>query len=207
MKNPIPVNLVVEDSLSEAVLLNIIRQSSHPYAVGAIYGKLGNGYIKKNIEGFNNAAKGTPFLVLTDLDNVHCAPTLVEQWLPAPRHKNLLFRVAVREVESWLLAHRKAFAGFLGIKEELIPQDVDGIIDPKNFLIGLASKCSKSELKRSIVPPIGSTRKQGPDYNGRLIHFVESAWQASVAKNNSASLDRTIQAITKFQPFWSQMAD
>lgn len=206
MKNPIPVNLVVEDSLSEAVLLNIIRQSARPYAVGTIYGKLGNSYIKKNIEGFNNAAKGTPFLVLTDLDNVQCVPALVGQWLPVPRHKNLLFRVAVREVESWLLAHRKAFAGFLGIKEELIPLDVDRISDPKNFLLGLASGCSKSELRRSIVPPIGSTRKQGPDYNGRLIHFVETAWQASAAKNNSPSLDRTIQAIAKFKPFWSKMA-
>jgi hypothetical protein len=205
MKNPIPVNLVIEDPLSEAVLLNIIRQSSRPYAVGTSYGKQGNGYIRKNIAGFNNASKGTPFIVLTDLDNVPCAPTLMAEWLPVPRHHNLLFRVAIREVESWLLAHRKAFAGFLGIKEGLIPQDVDCINDPKSLLVNLASRSPKRELKKSIVPPIGSTRKQGPDYNGRLIHFVETTWRASVAKDNSPSLTRTIRAITGFEPSWSEM--
>jgi len=36
-------------------------------------------------------------------------------------HPNFLFRVAVREVEAWLLAHREGIARFLGISEHLVP--------------------------------------------------------------------------------------
>jgi len=46
-----------------------------------------------------------------------------KKWLPYPKHPNLLFRVAVKEVEAWLLAHRAAFATFLGISDKLIPQE------------------------------------------------------------------------------------
>jgi hypothetical protein len=37
----------------------------------------GFGYIKSKIKDFNRAAKGMPFLVLTDLDKEECAPKLI----------------------------------------------------------------------------------------------------------------------------------
>ena len=130
----IPINLAVEDPLSEAVLRAILRQSNRPYAVGTCYCQGGYGYLKKTIRRFNNAAKGTPFLVLTDLDKADCPPGLIQAWLPDPKHPNLLFRIAVREVEAWILAHREAFALFAGVQQELIPQDVDALDDPKRSL-------------------------------------------------------------------------
>jgi len=66
---PIPINLAVEDFLSEAVLRRILRFTKRPYATGTCFCKGGYGYLKKNIAGFNHAAKTTPFLVLTDLDD------------------------------------------------------------------------------------------------------------------------------------------
>jgi hypothetical protein len=200
MTAPIPINLVVEDVLSEAVLRTILRQLRRRYAVGTCFSQGGFGYIRKTIRGFNNAAKGTPFLVLTDLDKTECPPVLINEWLSDPKHPNLLFRVAVREVEAWILAHREAFAKFVGIRKESIPQDLDTIDDPKQLLINLASKSRYRELREAIVPPSGSTAKVGPDYNGRLITFVKNYWKAQVAMRYSPSLHGTMDAVTKFKP-------
>jgi len=198
----IPINLAVEDPLSEAVLRAILRQSNRPYEPGTCYCQGGYGYLKKTIKGFNNAAKGTPFLVLTDLDKADCPPGLIQAWLPYPKHPNLLFRIAVREVEAWILAHREAFAKFAGVQQELIPQDVDALEDPKRSLLQIVSRSKNRQLREAIVPRPNSTAKIGPDYNGQLITFVENDWQAEVAMCNSDSLQRTVNAITVFEPTW-----
>src|ERR1044071_4432659 len=109
---PIPINLAMEDAVSEAVLQKVLRENRQEYAPATVYSRGGNGYIKRTISGFNNAAKGTPFLVLTDLDTYECPAALVADWLKVPKHSNLLFRVAVTEVEAWLLADRNGIAAF-----------------------------------------------------------------------------------------------
>jgi len=48
----------------------------------------GFGYLKKMINGFNNAAKTAPVLVLTDLDMSECPPTLIQNWLKVRKHHN-----------------------------------------------------------------------------------------------------------------------
>jgi len=197
----IPINLAVEDDLSEAVLMRILQTR---YDVGVCYKRGGFGHLKKNIRGFNNASKGMPHIVLTDLDRGECAPTLIEEWLPVPIHHNLLFRVAVREVESWVIADRDRFAKFLGIRKTLVPVNVDAIDDPKECLINLARKSRRRNLREDIVPTEGSTAKQGPDYNGRLISFVEEFWNPYEAMRKSPSLERTIGAVENFQPEWAR---
>ncbi|HLP90561.1 MAG TPA: hypothetical protein VK184_18515 [Nostocaceae cyanobacterium] len=199
----ISINLAVEDPLSEAVLRAILHQSNRPYKVINCYCQQGYGYLQKTIKGFNNAAKGIPYIVLTDLDRKDCPLALIEQWLPYPKHPNLLFRIAVREVETWLLADREAFANFLGIQQILIPQDVDAIDDPKQTLINLAKKSKKGELRDAIVPKPNSTAKVGRDYNGQLIYFVENFWKAEVAKLCSPSLQRTVNSIAIFEPVFN----
>ena len=200
MNNVIPINLAVEDVLSEAVLMSVLQQSDRPYEVGNCYMRGGFGYLKKNIKGFNNAAKGTPFLVLTDLDRMECAPLLIQEWLPIPKHNKLIFRIAVREVESWLLADRSAFAKFLGIKGNLIPFNPDELDDPKRSLIKLAAKSRKRSLRESIVPAAGSTAKIGPDYNGTLSGFVRKNWNVKEAAKHSPSLKKALNAVKLFQP-------
>ena len=105
MDENIPIVIAVEDYLSEAVLRVMFMQSTRAYAVGNCLGRKGSGYLKKKIKGFNQVAKGIPFFVLTDLDQTDCPPLLIGKWLSIPKHENLLFRIAVREIESWLLAH------------------------------------------------------------------------------------------------------
>lgn len=204
MTSPIPINLVVEDDLSEAILLRILKESRNTFAVGFSYGKCGYGYIKQKIQAFNSAAKGTPFLVLSDLE-AECAPTQVKSWLPIPKHNNLLFSIAVWEVESWLLSDRSGFASFLSIKREFIPKNVNEINDPKQVLISLAKRSRKRALRQAIVPIPGRTARVGPDYNGQLSSFVFGAWNIVEAMENSESLRRTVKALNEFQPIWTNL--
>ncbi len=99
-----------------------------------------------------------------------------------------------------MLACRGSFAKFLGVPEDKIPVDVDDIPNAKAFLINLARKSRKKELRLDIVPREGSTAKVGHDYNGRLIYFVENFWKPDVAKEVSPSLRRTMEALDNFQP-------
>jgi len=204
MTPPIPIQLAVEDDLSEAVLRRVLSDSGRPYAIGTCYLGCGFGYLRKTIRGFNNAAKGTPFLVLTDLDKTECPPELIGTWLPEPIHPNLMFRVAVREVEAWLLADRVGIARFLGIRRVLVAQDADAIDDPKGYLIDLARRSPHRDLRMDIVPPPGSTRRIGPNYNGRLTFFAQNRWNLSAAKQSSPSLMRTVEAVSGFVPTWAQ---
>jgi hypothetical protein len=183
------------------VLQEILEQSQRPFVIVNCLCHGGYGYLKKNIRAFNDASQGIPFLVLTDLDRTECAPTLITKWLPYPKHPNLLFRVAVREVEAWLLAHREAFAKFLGISEKLIPQNVDTILDPKQFLINLVAKSKNRELRQAIVPSTGKKHvTRGQNYNGKLKEFVQNDWQVDIAARCSPSLQRTVNAIATFEP-------
>ena len=201
--NAIPIHLVVEDELSEAVARKLLESGSQSYAVSVVYNRGGYGYIKKRIRGFNNAAKGTPYLVLTDLETRECPPSMIDKWFGrASLQPNLLFRVAVREVEAWLLAHRSSIAEFLGVREGLVPRDVEGMADAKQRLIAVARKSRRRRVREDIVPPQRSTREQGPNYNGRLVEYVVRHWDPRYCANVSPSLERAIQRIDSFRPTW-----
>lgn len=198
MSEGLIINLAFEDPLHEAVLRKLFSQPG--FSVGRCFSHGGSGYLKTQMKGFNHAARVTPFLVLTDLDRVECAPILLKDWLPFPRHQNLLFRVAVREVESWVLAHRESFAKYLGINPNKIPLQVDEVIDPKQFLINLARKSKYRQMRDAIVPRSGSSAKQGPDYNGALTTFVKDHWNINKAAQNSPSLQKMINAFVSYNP-------
>jgi len=198
---PIPVNLATEDELSEITLLRVLADANR-YAVGTAYRRGGFGYLRRTIHGWNSAARSVPFVVLTDLDTCECPPRLISDWLHVQKHPNLLFRVAVREVESWILADPRNLAKFLGVSRTLIPTDTDAIADPKAAIINLA-RTSRSKAHRDrIVPGKNSTAKQGPDYNGCLGSFIRELWDIETAKRNSPSLARTVDRITSFTPLW-----
>ena len=198
----IPVNLAIEDELSEAVLRRLLRDARRGYSVGTAYGRSGNGYLRRTIAGWNRAARGIPFVVLTDLDNADCPPSLVNSWLTLPKHPNLLFRVAVREVETWLLSDTIHFAKYLSCPVQQMPGDPEALADPKRALVDLARKSRSSEIRARVVPKGGSTAKQGPDYNACLSTFVRESWNVVDAAARSPSLMRTVTRLRQFSPTW-----
>jgi len=198
MTEPVYINLAFEDALSEAVLRKLLHVSHRCYQVHVLYGGKGSGYLKQRISAFNNAAKGVPYLVLADLDTYSCPPDLLNAWLPRHRSSNLLFRVAVREVEAWLLADRRNLARFLGVQIDLIPLNSENLADPKAALINLARHSRHGELRKDICPPSGSTSQIGPGYNGRMSGFVADLWDPRNAALCCTSLSGAIRALDAF---------
>jgi hypothetical protein len=201
---PIPINLAIEDELSEAALRRILGGIGR-FAVGFAHRRGGFGYLRKTIDGWNRAARGTPFLVLTDLDQYVCPAALIADWLRVPKHPNLLFRVAVREVESWLLADPKNLSRFMLVPERAIPGNPDGLGDAKAALVELGRKSRSRLIRESIVPRRGSTAKQGMGYNGSLGEFIAKKWDFMEAGTNSPSLARTVKCLASFKPIWRKI--
>lgn len=168
--------------------------------IGRTYPGHGNVRLKRNAGKYNQASKHFPFLLLTDLDQVECPPQLVREWIPSPVHPNFLFCVAVREVESWLLADRSGLAAFLRISVKMIPEDVEGLPDPKQFLINLARHSKRRDIREEVVPRPNSTAKIGPAYNHRMREFVQHYWNLSDAYRLSPSLARMVDKVRLFQP-------
>jgi len=189
------INAAVEGIVDEAVVRKLIE------CVGAIpgdvYGKNGKEYIRQRIRGYNNAARHSPWIVVVDLDrNADCAPRLRAEWLPDPA-RLLCFRIAVRAVESWLLADRQHIAAFLRVARRQIPDDPEGLSDPKQIMVNLARRSRSREIREDMVPRTGSGRSVGPAYSSRLIEFAVNQWRPKLAATQSNSLQRAIDCLRR----------
>jgi hypothetical protein len=195
--NQVPISLVFEDALSEFVMIKLLHQFPKFY-VGNSYSEGGFGYIKKNIRGFNEAAKSHPYFILADLDRVDCAPTLINSWMKERAHENLIFRIAVREIEAWLLADIDGFSSYTGISKVNFFNDPEKLADPKLALLQIIRKCRKRDIREDILPKDEYARI-GPNYNERLAEFVIKYWNIKRAAKYSDSLRRAIKHLSAFK--------
>lgn len=189
--------LIVEDALSEAVARKILISSNKGYEVATVL-SWNKDTIINRIGNINKAAAGFKYFVLTDQDTAdRCPPDAIRE-LPGAIHPNLLYRFAVMEIESWVMAHREAFSTFLRVPLSRIPADTDNISHPKEYLLDLARKSRAGRIKKDLVPLAGSTSKVGPDYNGRLVEFVWTCWDGKIAAQSSPSLRRALTRLRGF---------
>lgn len=189
--------IAVEDPLSEAVTRKLFAEIRPELPITSLLGNRGNRYLRAKARELNRVAAKVPTFLLTDLDSpAVCPPGLISDWLPDQPAANLLFRVAVIEVESWVLADRERVAEFLGVPEHRIPAQTDTIGDPKQFLVNLARKSRSAALRSDLVPATGSTAAVGPMYNARLTAFVAAYWSAIRASQASGSLSRTVDRLS-----------
>jgi len=188
---------VYEDEPTHQVMLKLYNYFQGCFSeVFAIPCK-GKGKIKKQIKAYNQAAKHGYYFVITDLDNEYdCAPLLIKDWLSDQVSNQMLFRVAVREIESWLLADRENFADFFSVGINLIPLNPDNEKDPKLTVISLVKKSKKREIREAIVP-IDDYVSHGPGYNTQFQKYILNYWNIDEARKNSPSLDKAIKALEK----------
>lgn len=194
------VSLATEGDLDEQVLRRILRHSAREIEAGVCYGKHGRDQLKQNILRFNQAAPVRPFIILADLEDAVCAPRLIQEWLPHGAHANLVLRIAVRMVESWLLADRETFAKFLGVPPSRLPTQPDLVDHPKNTVIQIARRSRYKSIRDDLTPLAGSTRRVGPNYVGQMTRFVLEQWQVKRAAEHSPSLAHALRAIENFSP-------
>lgn len=190
----VEVRAAVEGALDEAVVRRLIGFcGGQP---GTVYGNRGRSYVLEHIDRFNKgAAHGWIWFVLVDLDrSPDCAPTLVTEALPDPAG-GMCFRVAVREVEAWLLADRTGFAKWAGIRASLIPLDVESIARPKERLVAIVRESRWRERREAIVPHPDSGRSAGPAYTSVLTDFVATDWDVETAASVAPSLARALRCL------------
>ena len=185
------------------VLRKALASRPAEYFIGAVYSNAGFGYLKKQAGAFNNAAKGCPFLLLTDLDQHVCPPVLIRSWLDQPLHEHFLLRVAVREVEAWLLADVRNLARFLRIRREPVLIPPEQIPDPKRELLTLAWSSSSRDIREALVwqDEHGQFR-QGPDYNGRLSIFIQNHWDIQLSRTKTRSMEALFRALGRLEDSW-----
>lgn len=199
MQHSKTVYLASEDRLSQITAEKILKLCSPSVSVVSIGARGGRGPVLQRLSGYNKSAKKLNFFVLLDLDREPCAARFVRNCLNnRAASQGLLFRVAVREIEAWLLADRPGFSRYFQIPENRLPAMPDDLPDPKQALINVIKKrCGKRACKESIVPARGSRAVQGPGYTQALCRFVQTAWNARRAKKLSPSLSRCLQALSR----------
>lgn len=135
------------------------------------------------------------WFVLCDLDQDECAPSFIEQALP-DTPPQLCLRVAVREVESWLLAD-PGLARFLRIPETLIPNDPEELATPKRYVVDAARASTSRQIRSAVTPSTRSKNPIGRRYTPTLIDFVRDHWDPERAAERSDSLRRAMGAVAR----------
>ena len=190
------VILAVEDRLSDAVATKILEKFG--LEIVKRIGFRGKSDLERKTPELNRAARGITVFMLTDLDSPRdCPPRLVRSWIRGPLNPKFFFRVAVMEVESWVMADRIGFAAFLSVPLHRIPSPTDDILNPKEFLISLARKSKKKAVREALVPTQRTTLSVGNEYNTLLNEFVRDHWDLERAATASLSLKRTLDRLAQ----------
>jgi len=164
--------------------------------------KRGFGDIKKQIPAMNNMANaGMLIFVLTDLDQRDCSPNLIRDWFELNDSKPTLpeafiFRVAEKEIESWLMADYESLSTFLSIPVANFPKDPDAIERPKQELLSILRRKARKRCFKEMIPEPGG--HVGPEYNPQLSVFVRDHWDVERASLRSNSLQRTLKKLMSF---------
>ena len=160
------------------------------------------GYIRRRMRDLNQIALyENPVLVVADWDRLQdCAASRVSRLSGgltaiAP---NLLIRIAVLEIESWIMAYRAGIARWLRIAANTVPRNQESLADPKRTLVQLAANSRNRSLREAIAPAQGTgTHRTGLGYNDAVGEFVAQLWNPEAARRNAHSLDRAIVRIAE----------
>jgi hypothetical protein len=196
------VYIVGEDLVTRAIIRRILSYCSADFEIIMELPARG-GEIKSRIPEFNNLSKIRPVILLMDLDNVPCAPQLIDK-LIIEKNKDFIFNVAVDEAEAWLMADREGFAKYfkINIKDMPVPhqtkQQGGKALTEMNFAYKsslfltteLIKKSKKSEYIQQLTPKKDACK--GPEYNSCLLPYICTAWNIDNARRNTDSLNRMI---------------
>lgn len=188
------IALATEDALSEAIGRRLLDESQGRLTPELLLRKGGFGYLKTNIRKWCELSQTIPVFILTDLDNIECPFTLINSWLGTNKQPpNLIIRVAVREIESWLLADHQSMKELLG-KHCKLPENPDNLDDPKQHLLNLACKAPR-KLRDDLVRMEKGNARQGLGYNSVLGAIVQNCWSPERAATRSPSLEKARQKL------------
>lgn len=187
------VMLAVEGETDIAVAQKMLEPSGL-CGLRMLAGK-GKDYLDGRIPGLNKT--GGSWLILRDLDrDGPCAPDLRRRLLKnESMARKVNVRIAVRAIESWLLADHEGFAQEFAVSGGRLPKHPDRLDDPKGELVRICRGTRKPRIREAMVPRDGSRRKVGPGYGNSIIRFSRNRWQPARAASRSPSLRRALESI------------
>ena len=188
------ITLAAEDNLSVAVARRLVGEYAPAAEIKDVF--VAGGSVKRLIPGLNERARYIgPVLVLADLDKpLSCAPALVRELSEGLTvSPGMMIRIAVIEIESWIMADREGFAKWLSIPVSVVSRDPESLDDPKRALVNIARRSRKRGLREAIAPArVIGTHWTGRDYSDTLGEFVAHLWDPDVARRYSGSLERAV---------------
>jgi hypothetical protein len=188
------VNVACEGTTDEALLRRVL--DDHDVQVGAAYVLRGKANLDARLPGMKSAARASHWLVLRDLNSdAVCAPALVSR-LAERAPATFRLQIAVRKLESWLLADSDGIGALLGVLPRLVPSSPDLLEDPRTELVALARRSKKGRVHRDFLPQQPSARV-GPAYTARLIEFVARDWDPDHALLRSPSLRSLVEYVVR----------
>ncbi|HWO17978.1 MAG TPA: hypothetical protein VNO30_04360 [Kofleriaceae bacterium] len=187
-----------EGNDDEAVALRLLAYAGLKAArsPGAVNGKA---VLDGKLPTYARTARTIPWLILRDLDHdAPCPGRLIENLIPdCP--PLLVLRIAVRAIESWLLADDIGIADYLGVPHVKVPRQPEQLDSPKMEMVNLARYSRLPAVRRDMVPEEGGGRIAGKAYTQRLVTFAREHWNLERARGRSSSLDRSIHALARLQ--------
>ena len=196
-------SLIAEGFMEEAVAARLLPFCGHE--LGNIYGMRGCDYIRQKASVFHTlATEQTGVLVLTDFrdSGASCVPDALQEYvsnkIPDPP-KTFLFRFAVNELESWLLADNEGIAKYFGISVSRIPQEPEKEAHPKRVLVDLARSSRKKRIREGVAPLPGHHANIGPEYIDLLREFITMHWNIETAICNAPSLERCVRRLRELR--------
>lgn len=187
--------LVVEDAAGEAVLRRILRELAPTWTVQFVDDCRGVDRMRARFARYRTASYVVPHLLLADLDRHECPLALLQAWRAMSESPRLLLRVAVREVEAWLMSDRAGVAEWLQIPANRVPAAPESEPDAKAALLRLGRRSRSRRLASELCPAPGSDASQGPLYNDHVTRFVRDQWSLDAARSTAPSLDRACRRI------------
>lgn len=194
--------MACEDPLSEAFCIQFMKYYFPTSTYNPVIVTGGVGELKKKVEAFKNIAQipDKATLIVTDLDENKSVESLRQEWsgkINSPQ--NFLLLVAVKEIESWVLADIEAFSKWSGIPANKFPVNPDHEKDAKQILLNLVRKYANNETKRNLLPDKGvRSSRVGIAYNISLRNFVNDYWCLNRALVISESLREVDNLLSMF---------
>lgn len=148
-----------------------------------------------SINKYNAAAKQCGLIfALADHDSIRCVGDKIKKRVPN-RNRNMILRLCVAELESWLLADADALADHLSVSPGKFPREPDREADPKRLLVAISNGSSKLSIRHGMVPKPGYSSVCGPEYSSIVAEFIDRHWRPRRAAERSPSLRRAIAAL------------
>lgn len=158
----------------------------------------GKDAITRDIGKWKAAARYRAVVVLRDLDeDASCAAEL-RAAIVGRAPPLLVFRIAVRAVETWLMADRAAFAAHFELEPKVLESDLEALANPRKHLLDLISRHAGRHIRERMLPAPGSRHRQGPLYATDLADFARQAWRPDRAARQDGP-DSLVRAIRRLR--------